>query len=40
VFDYLVCVDIPKQMAYHEEKMNQFEGRVKDHKTAYIKLKV
>lgn len=40
VFDYLVCVDIPKQKAYHEEKMNQFEGRVKDHKTAYIKLKV
>ena len=40
VFDYLVCNDIAKQKAYHEEKINQFEGRVKDHKTAFIKIKV
>lgn len=40
VFDYLVCEDIPKQIAYHEEKIRQFTHRVKSHLVSYINTKV
>lgn len=39
-FDYLVCTDIPRQVAYHEEKIKQFEGRVKTHRTSPINIRV
>lgn len=40
VFDYLVCEDVPKQLNYHEEKIRQFQHRVKSHKVSYINTKV
>lgn len=40
IFDYLVCEDIPRHLAYHEEKIKQFASRVKSHTSAYLNQKV
>lgn len=40
VFDYLVCYNIPKHVAYHEDKQRQFNGRVKKHATSYLSVKL
>lgn len=40
IFDYLVCEDIPRHIAYHEEKIKQFASRVKSHTSAYLNQKV
>lgn len=35
-FYYFVCTDIPKQMDYHETKLLQFSGKVKDQKVIFL----
>ena len=40
VFDYFVCVDIPRQMAYHEDKITLFKPRVKSHKVSHLNTSV
>ncbi len=40
IFDYLVCEDIQRHIAYHEEKIKQFATRVKSHTSAYLNQKV
>jgi len=40
IFDYLVCEDIQRHIAYHEEKIKQFASRVKSHTSAYLNQRV
>lgn len=39
-FYYLICSDIRKHMAYHEEKKLQFHGKVKSHQNRFLRIVV
>lgn len=39
-FYYLICSDIRKHMAYHEEKKLQFNGKVKSHQNRFLRITV
>lgn len=37
-FYYLICSDIKKHLAYHEEKKLQFHGKVKSHQNRFLRI--
>lgn len=39
-FYYLICSDIKKHLAYHEEKKLQFHGKVKSHQNRFLQITV
>lgn len=39
-FYYLICSDIRKHIAYHEEKKLQFNGKVKSHQNRFLRITV
>lgn len=34
-YQYLICADIPKQLDYHRQKLELFQGKVKSHKVQH-----